>query len=67
MSDKKRFTNEAGAPVADNTNIMTTAGPHSPAAAARHLAAREARAFRPQGDHRAPHYAKGWGTYGTLR
>ena len=30
MSDTKRFTNEAGAPVADNTNILT-AGPRGPA------------------------------------
>ena len=30
MSTTKRFTNENGAPVADNTNIMT-AGPRGPA------------------------------------
>src|SRR6202022_3299976 len=30
MSQTKRFTNENGAPVADNTNIMT-AGPRGPA------------------------------------
>ena len=30
MSPKKHFTNATGAPVADNTNIMT-AGPRGPA------------------------------------
>ena len=30
MSTTKRFTNATGAPVADNTNIMT-AGPRGPA------------------------------------
>ena len=30
MSEAKRFTNATGAPVADNTNIMT-AGPRGPA------------------------------------
>src|SRR6516165_5050594 len=30
MSQSKRFTHESGAPVADNTNIMT-AGPRGPA------------------------------------
>jgi len=65
MSKTERFTNATGAPVADNTNIMT-AGPRGPAFAAGHLADREARPFRPRGDPGAPHARQGLGAHGTF-
>jgi catalase len=65
MSTTKRFSNATGAPVTDNTNIMT-AGPRSGTTAG-HLADREDGSLRSRSDPRAPHARQGLGAYGTRR
>jgi catalase len=59
MSQTKRFTNAAGAPVADNTNIMT-AGRRGPALL-QDIWLIEKLALPPRGDPRATHACKGLG------
>ena len=64
MSSSTRFTNATGAPVADNTNIMT-AGPRGPALQDIWLIEKMAHFDREVIPERRMH-AKGWGAYGVF-
>ena len=65
MSDTKRFTNEAGAPVADNTNILT-AGPRGPALLQDIWLLEKLAHFDREVIPERRMHAKGWGAYGTF-
>ena len=65
MSTKRVFTNEAGAPVADNTNIMT-AGPRGPALLQDIWLLEKLAHFDREVIPERRMHAKGWGAYGTF-
>jgi catalase len=65
MSQTRRFTTEAGAPVADNTNI-TTAGPHGPALLQDIWLIEKLAHFDREVIPERRMHAKGWGAYGTF-
>src|SRR5205823_38721 len=65
MSTKKVFTNEAGAPVADNTNIMT-AGPRCPALLQDIWLIEKLAHFDREVIPERRMHAKGWGAHGTF-
>ena len=65
MTDKKKFTTSAGAPIADNQNSLS-AGPRGPLLLQDHqLIEKLAHQNRERIPERTVH-AKGWGAYGTL-
>src|SRR5580698_6461282 len=65
MSTKKHFTNATGAPVADNTNIMT-AGPRGPALLQDIWLLEKMAHFDREVIPERRMHAKGWGAYGTF-
>jgi len=65
MSASKRFTTEAGAPVADNTNIMT-AGRRGPALLQDLWLIEKLAHFDREVIPERRMHAKGWGAYGTF-
>ena len=65
MSTTKRFTNATGAPVADNTNIMT-AGPRGPALLQDIWLMEKMAHFDREVIPERRMHAKGWGAYGTF-
>jgi catalase len=65
MSTKRVFTNEAGAPVADNTNIMT-AGRHGPALLQDIWLIEKLAHFDREVIPERRMHAKGWGAHGTF-
>src|SRR3982074_1099101 len=65
MSTSKVFTNATGAPVADNTNIMT-AGPRGPALLQDIWLMEKMAHFAPEVIAERRMHAKGWGGYGTF-
>ena len=65
MSMTKRFTNATGAPVADNTNIMT-AGPRGPALLQDIWLIEKLAHFDREVIPERRMHAKGWGAYGTF-
>ena len=65
MSTTKRFTNATGAPVADNTNIMT-AGPRGPALLQDIWLLEKMAHFDREVIPERRMHAKGWGAYGTF-
>src|SRR5439155_929637 len=65
MSATKRFTNENGAPVADNTNIMT-AGPRGPALLQDIWLLEKLAHFDREVIPERRMHAKGWGAHGTF-
>jgi catalase len=65
MSTKTRFTTAAGAPVADNTNIMT-AGPRGPALLQDLCLIEKLAHFDREVIPERRMQAKGWGAYGTF-
>src|SRR5437660_57766 len=65
MSTKKVFTNEAGAPVADNTNILT-AGPRGPALLQDIWLIEKLAHFDREVIPERRMHAKGWGAHGTF-
>ena len=65
MSTTKRFTNATGAPVADNTNIMT-AGPRGPALLQDIWLMEKLAQFDREVIPERRMHAKGWGAYGTF-
>src|SRR5271170_6201236 len=65
MSQTKRFTNEAGAPVVDNTNIMT-AGPRGPALLQDIWLIEKMAHFDREVIPERRMHAKGWGAHGTF-
>ena len=65
MSTTKRFTNATGAPVADNTNIMT-AGPRGPALLQDIWLIEKMAHFDREVIPERRMHAKGWGAYGTF-
>jgi catalase len=65
MSTAKRFTNASGAPVADNTNILT-AGPHGPALLQDIWLIEKIAHFDREVIPERRMHAKGWGAYGTF-
>ena len=65
MSTTKRFTNATGAPVADNTNIMT-AGPRGPALLQDIWLIEKLAHFDREVIPERRMHAKGWGAYGTF-
>jgi catalase len=65
MATEKRFTNATGAPVADNTNIMT-AGPRGPALLQDIWLIEKLAHFDREVIPERRMHAKGWGAYGTF-
>src|SRR5256884_8633281 len=65
MSTRKHFTNATGAPVADNTNIMT-AGPRGPALLQDIWLIEKLAQFDREVIPERRMHAKGWGAYGTF-
>src|SRR5437588_10009455 len=65
MSTTKVFTNATGAPVADNTNIMT-AGPRGPALLQDIWLIEKLAQFDREVIPERRMHAKGWGAYGTF-
>jgi catalase len=65
MSKTERFTNATGAPVADNTNIMT-AGPRGPALLQDIWLLEKLAHFDREVIPERRMHAKGWGAYGTF-
>jgi|ERR1700737_482538 catalase len=65
MAIEKRFTNATGAPVADNTNIMT-AGPRGPALLQDIWLIEKMAHFDREVIPERRMHAKGWGAYGTF-
>ena len=65
MSTTKRFTNASGAPVADNTNIMT-AGPRGPALLQDIWLIEKLAHFDREVIPERRMHAKGWGAYGAF-
>jgi catalase len=65
MSQSKRFTTEAGAPVADNTNIMT-AGRRGPALLQDVWIMEKLAHFDREVIPERRMHAKGWGAHGTF-
>jgi catalase len=65
MSATKFFTNASGAPVADNTNIMT-AGPRGPALLQDIWLIEKLSHFDREVIPERPMHAKGWGAYGNF-
>ena len=65
MSTAKRFTNATGAPVADNTNIMT-AGRRGPALLQDIWLMEKLAQFDREVIPERRMHAKGWGAYGTF-
>jgi catalase len=65
MSKSKVFTNATGAPVADNTNILT-AGPRGPALLQDIWLIEKLAQFDREVIPERRMHAKGWGVYGTL-
>jgi catalase len=65
MSTSKVFTNATGAPVADNTNIMT-AGPRGPALLQDIWLIEKMAHFDREVIPERRMHAKGWGAYGTF-
>src|ERR1700688_4967027 len=65
MSNTERFTNATGAPVADNTNIMT-AGPRGPALLQDIWLIEKLAHFDREVIPERRMHAKGWGAYGTF-
>src|SRR3974390_2680725 len=65
MAQTRRFTTEAGAPVADNTNIMT-AGPRGPALLQDLWLIEKLAHFDREVIPERRMHAKGWGAYGTF-
>ena len=65
MSTTKRFTNATGAPVADNTNIMT-AGPRGPALLQDIWLIEKLAHFDREVIPERRMHAKGWGAHGTF-
>src|ERR1700678_2092336 len=65
MSSSKVFTNATGAPVADNTNIMT-AGPRGPALLQDIWLIEKIAQFDQEVIPERRMHAKGWGAYGTF-
>src|SRR5437763_2665808 len=65
MSTENRFTNATGAPVADNTNIMT-AGPRGPALLQDIWPIEKLAHFDREVIPERPMHAKGWGAYGNF-
>src|SRR5271154_2762284 len=65
MSSSTRFTNATGAPVADNTNIMT-AGPRGPALLQDIWLIEKMAHFDREVIPERRMHAKGWGAYGTF-
>ena len=65
MEQTRRFTTEAGAPVADNTNIMT-AGPRGPARLQDLWLIEKLAHFDREVIPERRMHAKGWGAYGTF-
>src|SRR5260370_22408631 len=65
MSTSKVFTNATGAPVADNTNIMT-AGPRGPALLQDIWLIEKLAHFDREVTPERRMHAKGWGAYGTF-
>src|SRR5215831_20771056 len=65
MSTTKRFTTEAGAPVADNTNILT-AGRRGPALLQDVWIMEKLAHFDREVIPERRMHAKGWGAYGTF-
>jgi catalase len=65
MSKSKRFTHATGAPVADNTNIMT-AGPRGPALLQDIWLIEKLAHFDREVIPERRMHAKGWGAYGTF-
>ena len=65
MSTTKRFTNATGAPMADNTNIMT-AGPRGPALLQDIWLIEKLAHFDREVIPERRMHAKGWGAYGTF-
>ena len=65
MSETKRFTTAAGAPVADNTNIMT-AGPRGPALLQDMWLIEKLAHFDREVIPERRMHAKGWGAHGTF-
>src|SRR4030088_849768 len=65
MSTSKVFTNATGAPVADNTNIMT-AGPRGPALLQDIWLLEKLAQFDREVIPERRMHAKGWGAYGTF-
>src|SRR6202158_6096290 len=65
MATDKRFTNENGAPVADDTNIMT-AGPRGPALLQDIWLMEKLAHFDREVIPERRMHAKGWGAYGTF-
>src|SRR3954468_23412327 len=65
MSSSKTFTNATGAPVADNTNILT-AGPRGPALLQDIWLIEKLAQFDREVIPERRMHAKGWGVYGTL-
>ncbi|HVJ40311.1 MAG TPA: catalase [Dongiaceae bacterium] len=66
MSTEKIFTSATGAPVADNTNIMT-AGPRGPALLQDIWLVEKLAHFDREVIPERRMHAKGWGAYGTFR
>src|SRR6267142_1563199 len=66
MVTEKRFTNATGAPVADNTNIMTV-GPRGPALLQDIWLMEKMAHFDREVIPERRMHAKGWGAYGTFR
>jgi catalase len=66
MSQTKTFTNATGAPVADNTNIMT-AGPRGPALLQDIWLIEKLAQFDREVIPERRMHAKGWGAYGTFK
>ncbi len=65
MSTSKVFTNASGAPVADNTNIMS-AGPRGPALLQNIWLLEKLAHFDREVIPERRMHAKGWGAYGTF-
>jgi catalase len=65
MSKIERFTNATGAPVADNTNILT-AGPRGPALLQDIWLIEKLAHFDREVIPERRMHAKGWGAYGTF-
>jgi catalase len=65
MSESKAFTNATGAPVADNTNIVT-AGPRGPALLQDIWLIEKLAQFDREVIPERRMHAKGWGAYGTF-
>ena len=66
MNSKKTFTNATGAPVPDNTNIMT-AGPRGPALLQDIWLIEKLAHFDREVIPERRMHAKGWGAYGTFK